>query len=513
MGPSNVGKHYGAITIEKAINTLQGGYNPQAYSQKQAGNIAAPETDRRVTLADLRPERNPRYHWGDLGNGNLFADWYRAVARYCPERKTWYVYDGTRWVSDTGNVRTMQLCKQLADALVIYALSLPEGSERDSYRAHVEKWQNRRYRETILKDAGSVFPVPISEFDRDKYLYNCLNGTLDLRTFDFRPHNSKDMLTLISGVSYNPDITSPLWEKSVNDAMEGERDKIVFLQKIFGRCLTGDTSEERMYILYGRTSRNGKGTILESFMAMSGGYGRAVSPDSITQKQMFNGSGPTEEIARLAGARVANISEPDKNMVLSAALVKSLTGNDTIRARYLYENSFEFRPQFKMIINCNYLPKITDSTVFTFGRICVVPFNRHFRPEERDTRLKEKLSQPENLSGILNWCLHGLRLIGETGFDPPPLVTEATNEYWTESDKAKRFFDEFLVKDPQGEIRSEEVYQRYSAWCSLNGQLPESSENFKKNMEPFMVCRRKRPAGAGKGANPMRMFCGVRWKG
>ncbi len=130
--------------------------------------------------------------------------------------------------------------------------------------------------------------------------------------------------------------------------MEGDADKAVS-QKALGYALTGDTSHECFLILYGPKSRNGKGTCMETFMRLMGDYGRTAKPDTIAQKQTANGSGPSEDIARLAGARFVNIPEPDKRMNLSAALVKTLTGNDTITARFLNENSFEYRPQFKLL--------------------------------------------------------------------------------------------------------------------------------------------------------------------
>lgn len=185
----------------------------------------------------------------------------------------------------------------------------------------------------------------LSDFDKDPYLYNCLNGTLDLRTREFRPHRSADMLSIIANVRYVPEARGELWERVIHEAMQGDTGTIAFLQKAMGYGLTGDTSEECFFTLYGATTRNGKGTIMETYMRMQGGYGRTARPETITQKQTVNSSGPSEDIARLAGARVVNISEPDKKMVLSAALVKTLTGNDKITARFLNENSFEFYPQ------------------------------------------------------------------------------------------------------------------------------------------------------------------------
>jgi len=133
-------------------------------------------------------------------------------------------------------------------------------------------------------------------------------------------------------------------------------------------------------MLYGPTSRNGKGTTMETFMRLMGDYGKIARPDTIAQKNAANGSGPSEDMARLAGARFVNIAEPDKQMKLSAALVKSLTGNDIQTARNLHENSFEFRPQFKLFINTNYLSATSDVSLFTSGHVKIIPFERHVIP-------------------------------------------------------------------------------------------------------------------------------------
>lgn len=463
-----------------------------------------------VGLDEFRPEQNPRYAWSDIGNGNLFADFYQSVACYVPERKLWYVYSGKVWEPDMGNLRAMELCKKLADELAIYALSLPESPQRDEYRKFVERWQIRRYRETVLKDAASVYPAKLSDFDSRPYLFNCKNGTLDLRTRTFHEHNPDDMLATVAGVKYDPDARSALWEKTVSDVMQGDKDLAAYLQKALGYGLTGDTSEECFFLLYGPTTRNGKGTVMETYMQMLGGYGKAARPETIALRQNFNSSGPSEDIAKLAGARAVNISEPDKQMILSAALVKTLTGNDTMTARYLHENSFEFKPQFKLFINTNHLPKANDVTIFSSGRVKVLPFNRHFDEDEQDKGLKKKLGK--ELSGVLNWCLEGLWLMQEMGFGPPQAVLKATDKYQHDSDKLTRFYDEMLVANPEGEIRTETAYQEYREWCTRNGQFADAYPAFKQGMEGFAQIRRKRPKGAGKTVNPTAMFCGVQLK-
>lgn len=500
------GSTYGAITIQNAINTAQQGYAPQAHFKAKADKFTAGGS--RLKLADLHPEANARYAWNDIGNGYLFADWYKDIARYVPERKKWYVYDGRVWRPDIGNLQAMELCKKLADALVIYALSLPESGKKDDYRAFVERWQKRYNRETILKDAAGVYPVELAEFDKDPYLYNCKNGTLDLRTREFRPHSPADMLTMISGTEYDPAARCERWEQAVLETMQGDAATALYLQKAMGYGLTGDNSEECFFLLYGPTTRNGKGTLMETYMRMQGDYGRTASPETLAQKQKQNvkGSAPSEDIARLAGARVVNISEPDQSMVLSAALVKALTGNDKITARFLNENSFEFYPQFKFYINTNHLPKVTDVTVFSSGRVKVVPFNRHFTEAEQDKGLKRKLAQAKSLSGILNWCLAGLWAGQETGFDPPPAVVAATAQYQQDSDKISRFIADELEAGDGYEVRTAEAYARYQAWCQRNGQRPESSQKWKEKISRLVVIKKKRPKDGGQATPLIRGY-------
>lgn len=461
-------------------------------------------------LVKFAPEANSRYTTTDIGNSNLFADYYRDVARYIPERKMWYIFTGKLWEPDPCNLQAMELCKKLADELVIYALSLPEGRERNEYRKVVERWQIRHYREIILKDAMGIYPAKLSDFDSKPDLFNCTNGTMDLQMRVFHEHNPADMLATISGVKCDPEARSELWERTIRDVMQGDVDLAAYLQKALGYGLTGDTSEECFFLLYGPTTRNGKGTVMETYMKMLGGYGKTARPETIALRQNYNSSGPSEDIAKLAGARAVNISEPDKQMVLSAALVKTLTGNDTMSARFLNENSFEFKPQFKLFINTNHLPKANDVTIFSSGRVKVLPFNRHFEPEEQDKSLKKRLEK--ELSGVLNWCLDGLWLMQETGFEPPESVQNATAKYQHDSDKLTRFVEEMLTPDPDGEVRTEDVYREYRDWCTQNGQYADAYPTFKQGMEGYAQIRKKRPRGAGKAVNPTAMFCGVQLK-
>lgn len=241
-------------------------------------------------------------------------------------------------------------------------------------------------------------------------------------------------------------------------------------------------------------------------------YGRSAKPETIAQKQTANGSGPSEDIARLVGARFVNISEPDKKLILSVALVKTLTGNDTITARFLNENSFEYRPQFKLFINTNHLPAVTDITLFSSDRVKTIPFERYFTEEERDKDLKLELAKPENLTGVLNWCIRGLWLIKETGFDAPDAVRCATDEYRKNSDKIGRFLDDEFEANPAFETHTSAAYAHYKEWCVRNGYYPENAANFKASLSNMATVMNKRPTGSTRTASPVSLVIGYRLK-
>ena len=407
----------------------------------------------------------------------------------------------------------MELCKQLAILLLLLAWEITDTSQRDSCLKRAVHWHTRRTRETILKDASGVYCLGVADFDRDPFLFNCLNGTLNLRTGQFREHRAGDLLTMLSGAEYDPQARCERWEKFVQEIMGAAEtgdlvrdadaaadawEKGVYLQKALGYALTGDTRYECLFILYGATTRNGKGTAMETFLRLMGDYGRTARPETIGTRFQVNGNAPSEDVARLNGARFVNISEPDKKLTLSAALVKSLTGNDTVTARFLHENSFEYRPQFKMFINTNYLPQITDQTLFTSGRVKTIPFNRHFGQQERDRGLKDLFARPEHLSGILNWCIEGLGMLEKEGFDAPDVVRAATSEYAHNSDKLALFMEECLETMPQTLTRISEVYRCYQGWCQENGFCPENTTNFRALLAGRAEIGKKKPSHGGE---------------
>lgn len=448
-------------------------------------------------LKQLHPEDNKRYPWTELGTGKLFADYYRDVARYVQQRKNWYCYSDGVWSVDLGGLCAMEYCMALANDLMRYCLTIQDERIRQEYMKFCSRWQTRKMRETVMKDARGVHKTQMEDFDRDPYAFNCANGTLHLDTMKFTEHRAGDMLTKKSNVIYDPKARCERFEQFIAEITYDDQEKAKFLQKVLDYGISGDTRYECLYIFYGATTRDGKGTLCESVLKVLGSYGCTARPETISIKQNVSSQTPSEDIARLAGVRFANIAEPERGLLLDAALVKSMIGNDTLNARFLHENSFDFKPQFKLYINTNYQPSINDLTLFNSDRVVVVSFERHFEESEQDKNLKALFAMPESPSAIFNWLVEGYQLIQKEGLRIPKSVRTAIAEYRKDSDKIMRFVEDCLEKVEDAEVRTADVYRVYREWCTDDGCYAENRMKFNQGLRSLAQIERKRPAGGG----------------
>lgn len=433
-------------------------------------------------LSELHPETNKRYRQTDLGAGNLFADIYRDVARYCPQAKAWYTYNGKVWEADSSNnCSTMQLCKTLADALLEYATTLKDDGD---YSKYAIKWQTYKTRETILKDAQSVYPINMDEFDADPYLFNCQNCVINLKTRETTDHNPDLLLSKISNVVYDPQADCTEFKNFIDEIMCHDAYKVDYFKRIFGYALTGENSQEECYMCYGSTTRNGKSTLLDVIGYMFGDYAMNSEPETVAQRDR-NTRGASGDLARLDGCRFLHMSEPKKDMMFDVGLLKKLLGRDTITARHMYAREFEFIPIFKLFINTNFLPIVGDDTLFSSERVKVITFDRHFEPHEQDIHLRKRLQSKSSISGIFNWCLEGLasyQLDDET-LIVPDSVLSATNEYRQKSNKIQNFIDECLIEDIDEIVSVKDCYTAFQHWCKNNGCGCDNKTNWLSSMK------------------------------
>lgn len=437
----------------------------------------------------------------------LFAAMFADRVSYNPTRKGFMTFaeqaeGGYVWTDDAEGLRAQNLLRAFVYALAAFnhrwyiaeqGRLLKEGrdignsdilNKIDARTKDFRKLQNPKARTLILNDSKGLMPIYERELDQNDFLLNCKNGVLDLSGSEPRLLQAAPEMKLskLANVVYDPAAKCPRWEKFLDQVMEGNAEKVRYLQKLAGLALTGQTEEECFFILFGSTTRNGKSTFLETLAYMLGGYSVNVQPDTFAQRT-GDGSAARGDIARLKGVRLACAAEPPRDMLLNASQIKQLTGRDTITARELYRAEFEFIPRFKLIFNTNYLPRILDLTVFKSDRVNVITFDRHFASREQDKTLKDRLRAAGELSGILNWCVDGLRLYREEELEPPLAVRVATKNYLSDSDRIAQFLTECMEHSERGGTSLKDAYTAYQRWCDEGGCRAENKQKFKADLE------------------------------
>jgi putative DNA primase/helicase len=448
-----------------------------------------------------------RFTLDEHGAGNLFADNFKDVLRFAVETKAWYHFNGVVWERDVAGIWVEQFASELLSYLK--TLLPNEGDSGavpsiynniphdylDKLKTFIMVLSSRKKRKTMIEEGRRVYPVSMQDFDSNPNLINCLNGTLDLSTNKLRPHSPDDLLTKKANVEYLPKEKCLRWLRFIGEITCGDSELGKYLQKALAYALTGDTSLEVFFILYGAKTRNGKGTLMETMLNITGDYSSSLSPASIAKKSISSNN-PTPEFARVAGVRLVNISEPDKGLKLNVALMKRLTGGDSMIARNLFENSFEYRPQFKMFINTNHLLGIDDDTIFSSNRVKMIPFDKHFTEEERDLTLKAEFSNPKNASGILNWLIEGYTLFKKEGLEMPKRAVEALKEYRKECDTIALFVEDTLDRcDDTAWVKTSVLYGTYKSWCVDKDIESKSQKEFVATLKGKGLVERHRTDG------------------
>lgn len=429
-------------------------------------------------LKKINPYKN--YSHDDKGLGELFADIYKDKCRYNTTTKSWFIYDGTRWIKDEANMKVSRYAKQLSKYLYLYANKIEYSKDKPSYIRFVGKLGSLSKRKTMIEDARDKYAISNEKLDTNDYLFNCKNGTYNLKNFTLQPHNPNDFISKISNVFYNENTKSTKFHKFIEEIMEGNTAKIEYLQKILGYSLTGDTRYEEFYIFHGPTTRNGKTTLIEAFsnsLGNTNGYAVSINSESLANKHCFNGSSASGDIAKLQGYRFVNANEAPQNMFFNVNLLKKLTGQDMITARYLYQEEFDFKPSLKLFFNTNHLPMISDDTLFTSNRVHVITFNKHFSENEQNKNLKIELMEIDTVSEIFNWSIEGLKKVNLEGLIAPQEVVQDTKSYQEVNDKIAIFISECLKRSEKNET-GQRVYEIYKTWSEENGYVIENKSSF-----------------------------------
>ena len=420
-----------------------------------------------ATAADVDDTAPP--HLTDLGNARRLVSLHGADLRYSHALQRWYVWDGRRWQPDTtGEV----FRRAKATVAAIYAEAAAAAD--DEGRKAIGRWATRsegegRIRSMVsLAESEPKIPITTVQLDAEPWLLNCLNGTIDLRTGLLREHRRADLLTKLAPVEYDPSARLDLWERVLDEATNGDAEFKAFLQRTAGYAATGDTSEEVLFFVHGPEA-TGKSTYLEALKAAFGEYAATADFESFLARR--ESGGPRNDIARLAGARFVASIEVDEGKRLAEGLIKMLTGGDTVSARFLYREAFEFRPSFKLFLAANHAPAVRDDDAAMWRRILRVPFEHSVPKEKRDPKVKATLRDP-SVAGpaILAWAVRGCLDWQRNGLGVPPVVERATQAYREAMDPLTDFLEDCCVMAPGAWVSSADLRKAYEDWGRENGE-------------------------------------------
>lgn len=406
----------------------------------------------------------------DLGNAERFVNGCRGKAMWCGARRSWLVWDGTRWVWDDRK-HIVRMAHRVARTIFADA----QHTEDQEEQKQIAKWamtsQSEARINAMISQAAPYLAVGIEELDTDPWVLNCQNGTLDLKTGTLKKHDPADLITKIVPVEYDPDAKAPRFEQFLRETLV-EEDLISFVKRFSGYTLTGVTRERVMTILYG-FGKNGKSTLVELLQKVLGDYSTNTDVETLLTKR---GGGVPNDVAALKGARFVSAAEVEKGRRLAESKVKQLTGNDTVTARFLHGEFFDFKPEFKLWLSTNNKPEIRGTDDAIWDRIRLIPFTQRFEGSKADPNLPETLR--EEMNGVLAWLVEGCLEWQEHGLCEPVRVTEATQGYREEMDTLAAFFEEHCVIHPNAEVPATPLFNRYKRWCEDALEPQETQKAF-----------------------------------
>jgi putative DNA primase/helicase len=419
-----------------------------------------------------------------IGNGERFTSRYGRRTRYCYELKQWLIWTGSRWSLSAQHwiqrwaKRAAKRIKQETRFAVRQAETEGRAEEsrqlQTAYQRHQRFTSSQRGVQEMLAMAQSEpgIQAPLDSFDRDPWLLNVGNGTVNLRDGQLRPYRRGDGITKQSRVSFLSDAPSPRWDAFVERIFAGDRELIDFVRRAVGYSLTGLVSEQCLFFLYGGGS-NGKSVFVQTLLHICGEYGQKAPTEMLMKQERSSGSA-SPELARLRGVRFAVTAELEEGKQFGEARVKDLTGADRIVARPLFCDPVEFEPTHKLWMYGNHKPTIRGTDDGIWRRIRLIPFQVTIPEHERDPQLMAKLQ--DEAEGILAWAVRGCLEWQQVGLSAPAVVTGATDAYRRDSDRLREFIGECCVVTEHARVAKADFYVAYEKWAHAGGERPWSKK-------------------------------------
>lgn len=466
------------------------------YYQMHNGNVIEDEkmSEMMFRIMALKPHLSMVYSWDDIGMATLMSDIYNNEIRYCPQNDCWYIWDKC-WIRQGENGAISDMLQTLLNLMVLYCMEISAQIDKDDdnaqelidkYRKYISSIRKFTQMRNIMEVLKTMVRMSLKDMDTNPYLLNTPTVAYDLKTGaiidDITPYN----VTKKTSCSLPNAFTKPCkrWAKFIDEIMSGDKEKAAFLQRAIGYSILGINREECMFMAYGAKTRNGKGTLFSTINTVLGeDYADSAPTGLICESpngRVTDFNAPQPALAKLVGTRLVRMSESARDVRLDATSMKAITGRDTLVTRGLFEKSFSFVPQFTLWLETNYLPAVTDDTIFNSNRIWVIEFNQQFLGSNQDNSLKELFALPENRPTILKWIFDGCLDYLKNGLNPPECVLSATQNYRKMHDRIGNFLEQSCDLGEDKKVLRGILYSAYSNWCCKadNKYKPMSSTKF-----------------------------------
>jgi putative DNA primase/helicase len=267
---------------------------------------------------------------------------------------------------------------------------------------------------------------------------NFQNGTIDLQKGEFREARASDNITRMAGCSWEPGAGAPRFVQFISEIVGGDEDDARYLKKMAGYVLSGDRIEQRLQILIG-DGGDGKSTLIETLKRLMGDYQTTLAATSISAQ---NTAAIPNDIAKLAGKRLATISELPQKLHVNTQLVKAMSGGDTMTARFLHKEYFDFEPTAQLLVATNFYPYADVEDHAYFRRLAILRFPKSFANANPDKNLKGKLAA--ELPGIAVWAVEGYQAYVDEGLELTQSMHNELETYKRFSDPLTGFYDNCL---------------------------------------------------------------------
>ncbi|MBW8846764.1 MAG: bifunctional DNA primase/polymerase [Burkholderiales bacterium] len=331
--------------------------------------------------------------------------------------------------------------------------------------------------------------VPADAWDADAFALNTPAGLVNLRTGTIRPRLG-DLVARVTRVSPDFAAAHPTWSGFLDSVCGGDAELVGFLQRMAGYLLTGDRREQKLFFIWGKGS-NGKSTFGELLLWILGGYGLKLSSSVLMQSP--HDRHPTE-LAQLQGARAAVSSELEEGQFFNESRVKELTGDDTLSARFMRGDFFEFAMTHKHLVIGNHKPRLKGGDPAMARRLVLVPFRAAFNGSAADPEMPAKLRA--EAPAILAWMVRGAVDWAAGGLGIPPVVRAASEEYMADHNDVEQWLGDSCDMAHAEKEKASTLYDSFARWKLARGERAPSAVTWAERMALISGLQRVRSNGS-----------------